>query len=161
MLEINPGLIAWTLIVFVFLLIILKSVAWKPIIEALQKREQSIHEALDSAAKAQHEAEQLLTEQRTQLTKMNDEAARILLEAKQNAEKTKNDIISQAQATSRQMLDRAKEEINRDKDAAILSLRNEVAMLAIMAAGKILDESLDEQKHRRIIDTFLEHLPKN
>ena len=127
----------------------------------MQKREQSIHEALDTAAKAQREAEHLLAEHRAQLAKMNDEAARILQEAKQNAEKMKGEILNQAQATSRQMLDRAKEEINRDKDTAIQSLRKEVATLAIMAAGKILDESLDEQKHRHIVDSFLENLPKN
>ncbi|MEK7264147.1 MAG: F0F1 ATP synthase subunit B [Bacteroidota bacterium] len=161
MLEINPGLIAWTLLVFVVLLVLLKSVAWKPIIEALRKREESIHEALDTAAKAQREAEKLLAEHRAQLAKMNDEAARILQEAKHNAEKMKSEIINQAHATTHQMIDRAKEEISRDKDAAIQSLRKEVASLAILAAGKILDESLDEQKHRHIVDSFLENLPKN
>ena len=114
MLEINPGLIAWTLLVFVVLLVLLKSVAWKPIIEALRKREESIHEALDTAAKAQREAEKLLAEHRAQLAKMNDEAARILQEAKHNAEKMKSEIINQAHATTHQMIDRAKK-----KSAAI------------------------------------------
>ena len=59
------------------------------------------------------------------------------------------------------MVDQAKQEIDRDKDAALNQLRSEVANLAIQAAGKILDESLDDARHRKLVDTYLNSLPKN
>ena len=59
------------------------------------------------------------------------------------------------------MIDQAKLEIERDKEAALAQLRGEVAHLAIQVAGKILDETLDENKHRKLIDSYLRELPKN
>ncbi|MBS4027111.1 MAG: F0F1 ATP synthase subunit B [Ignavibacteriales bacterium] len=161
MLEINPGLILWTLIIFVALVLILKKVAWKPILEALHKREHDIHESLDNAAKAQKEAEKLLAENRAQLARFNEETTKMLNEAKHTAEQMKNQIVQQANESARQLTERAKAEIERDKDAAIQSLRKEVATLAIQAASKILDETLDENRHRKLVDTFLTELPKN
>ncbi len=161
MLELNPGLILWTIIIFVALIFILKKVAWKPILEALHKREHDIHEALDNAAKANKEAERLLAENKTQLARINEETTKLMNEARQSAEQMKSQIIQQANDSARQLTERAKAEIERDKEAAIQSLRKEVATLAIQAAGKILDETLDENKHRKLVDNFLTELPKN
>jgi len=161
MLDINPGLILWTIIIFIALLFILKSVAWKPILEALNKREHDIHEAIESTSKAHKEAEKILAEHRAQLSRINEESSKLLKEARDTAEQMKNQILQQANENSRQIVERTKGEIERDKDAAIQSLRKEVATLAIQAAGKILDETLDETKHRKLVDTFLTTLPKN
>jgi len=161
MLEINPGLILWTLIIFVALVLILKKVAWKPILDALHKREHDIHDAITNAEKAHKEAEKLLAEHRAQLARINEESSKLLKEARDTAEQSKNMILQQANVSARQMIEQAKNEIERDKEAALLSLRKEVASLAIQAAGKILDESLDEEKHRKLVDNFITTLPKN
>ena len=59
------------------------------------------------------------------------------------------------------MLDSAKEEIARDKEAAMQELRSEIATIAVDAAGKIIDETLDENKHRKLVDSYMKQLPKN
>jgi F-type H+-transporting ATPase subunit b len=143
MLNPNPGLIIWTIITFVLLLIILKKFAWKPLLESLHKREETVRSSIERAENAKQEAERLLEENRKQLERAEQDGRRILNENRALAEKLKEEIIE------------------RDKDAALLSLRGEVANLAIQAAGKILDETLDENKQRKLVDSYLKGLPKN
>lgn len=161
MLNPNPGLILWTIITFVCLAIILRSLAWKPLMEALRKREASVKDSIDRAEQAKQEAERILEENRKQLSRAEQESHRILNEGRALAEKLKTEIVDKANQQSRRMIDQAKQEIDRDKEAALSQLRGEVANLAIKAAEKILDETLDENKHRKVIDSYLKELPKN
>lgn len=161
MLSPNPGLIIWTLITFILLLLILKKFAWKPLLDALNKREQSVKDSLERAEQAKNDAEKILEENRKQLEHAEKEGRRILNESRSLAEKLKDDLIEKANLQSRKMIELAKQEIDRDKEAAMVQLRGEIANLAIQAAGKILGESLDDQKHRNLVDTYLKELPKN
>jgi len=161
MLNPNPGLVIWTIITFILLLIVLKKFAWKPLIEALQKREETVRSSIERAEQAQREAEKLLEENRKRLAQAEQEGHRILNESRALADKLKEEMIEKANQQARRMIDMAKQEIDRDKEAAILQLRDEVADLAIKAAGKIIDETLDESKHRKLIDSYLKNLPKN
>ena len=161
MLNPNPGLILWTIITFVFLMIILRKFAWKPLMESLQKREDTVRNSLERAEQAKQDAERLLEENRKQLARAEHESHRILNEGRALAEQLKAEIVEKANQQSRRMIDQAKQEIDRDKDAALSQLRGEVANLAIQAAEKILGETLDETRHRKIIDSYLKELPKN
>jgi len=160
MLDINPGLIVYTIITFILLLFILRKFAWSAIVGALETREQGIRAALDSAEQARAEAQRILEENRKQLGKAEDEARRILNENRALAEKLKSEIVDQANQQSRKMLDQARQEIERGKDAALQQLRGEVANLAVIAAGKIINETLDVQKHQKLIDETLRTLPR-
>lgn len=161
MLNPNPGLIIWTIITFVLLLIVLKKFAWKPLLEALRKREETVRNAIERAEQAKQDAERLLEENRKQLERAEQEGHRILNESRALADKLKDEMIDKTNQQARKMIDMAKQEIDRDKEAAIVQLRGEVADLAIKAAGKILDETLDENKHRKLVDSYLKELPKN
>jgi F-type H+-transporting ATPase subunit b len=161
MLDPNPGLIVWTIVSFILLVLVLRRLAWKPILEALHKREESIRNTLDRAEQARAEAANLLEENRKQLERAEEEGRRILTESRKFGEKLKEEIVESANQQSRRMVDQAKQEIERDKDAALAQLRSEVASLAISAAEKILDETLDENRHRKIVDSYLKELPKN
>lgn len=161
MLDPNPGLIVWTVVTFVLLLLVLRKFAWKPLLAALHEREKSIRGTLDHAENAKAEAERILEENRRQLAKAGEESQKILAEGRALGEKLKNEIVEQANAQSRRMVDQARLEIERDKESAIAQLRGEVAALALEAAGKILNETLDEKKHRALIDESLSRLPKN
>ena len=161
MLDPNPGLIIWTIVTFVLLVVVLRKFAWRPLLEALTKREESVRGAIERAEHAREEAERLLEEHRKQVARSEAEAQRILAEGRALGEKLKNDIVEQANAQARKLADQAKQEIERDKDAALATLRSEVAGLAIKAAEKILDETLDEKRHRQIVDSFMTNLPKN
>ena len=161
MLEINPGLIIWTIITFVLVLVVLSKVAWKPILNALQSREQEIADALRNAEQAKKEAERLLHENKLQLEKANNETARLIAEGRAVAEQMKNDIVAKANESAKTMMSQAKEEIEREKEAALQQLRTEVADLAIGVAEKIIDENLDTAKQKKLIDKVLQQLPKN
>lgn len=161
MLEINPGLIVWTIITFLLLMFVLKIFAWKPLLTALHNREENIRNSIKYAEQVKQEAERLLEENRRQLAHVEDEAQRILNESRMLGEKLKNEMIDKTSQQARKMIEQARLEIERDKEAALLHLRSEIARLAIQAAEKIIDETLDEEKHRKIVDTYLQSLHAN
>lgn len=161
MLEPNYGLVAWTIITFVLLVLVLRSIAWRPLLDALHKREEHIRGSIERAEQAKVEAEKLLDEHRSRLAQAESDVQRLLNEGKSLGEKLKDEIVVKANQQSQRMINQAKQEIERDKDAALSQLRSEVADLAIRATEKILDESLDEPRQRKIIDTYLKELPRN
>ena len=138
MLEINPGLIVWTVVTFVLLVIVLRKAAWKPLLKALHDREEGIRTSLEKAEHANAEAERILTENRKQLASAEEQSRRILADGRALGEKLKSEIVEKANQQARTMVEQAKQEIERDKDAALSELRGEVANLAILAASKIL-----------------------
>ncbi|MEX0602962.1 MAG: F0F1 ATP synthase subunit B [Bacteroidota bacterium] len=161
MFDINPGLSLWTTVTFVLLVFVLGKFAWKPILGSLQEREQKIRDSLAKAEQARGEAAELMKQNERNMQKAEEEYQRIVREARGLGEKMKEEIVAKAHQQARRDLQNAKEEIRRELDAARQQLRSEVADLAIQAAGKILDESMDAGKNRKIVDTFLNQLPKN
>ncbi len=161
MLEVNTGLIAWTIVTFILLLIVLRKFAWKPLLEGLQRREEKVRTSIERAEQAQRDAERLMEENRQRLARADQESHRLLSEGRVLAEKLKADIVEQANRQSRKMIDQAHLEIEREKEAALAQLRNEVASLAIKAAEKILDETLDEKRQRKLLDTYLDSIQGN
>ncbi|MEK7670487.1 MAG: F0F1 ATP synthase subunit B [Bacteroidota bacterium] len=161
MFDINPGLSIWTTVVFVLLVIVLKRFAWKPILQALTEREEKIRGALEQADKARAEAAALLKQNEKNMARAEEEYQKMMREAKSLGEKMKEDIVNKARLQGQLELQRASEEIQRNLEAAKHQLRSEVADLAIKAAGKILDETLDAQRQKKMIDSFLNQMPKN
>jgi F-type H+-transporting ATPase subunit b len=158
MLEVHGGLIIWTIITFVAVLAILSKVAWKPLLHALTSREEHIRTALLQAEEAQAEAKRLLEENKRQLAQAEAHAQQVIREGREMGEKMKADIVEKAHTSARSMVEQAKEEIRREKDAALHQLRGEVADLAVIAAGKIIDASLDVNKHRQLVDNVIKDI---
>ena len=161
MLEINPGLIFWTIITFLAVLVVLKKAAWKPLVEALIARENKIRSALDDAEHAQKEAERLLDEHKRLIAKAEEESQGIIKSGRQMGERVKAEIVDKANASAKAMVEQAKEEIRREKEAALIQLRTEVADIAIGVAGKILDQNLDTPKQRQLADAAIKDLRSN
>ncbi len=161
MLEINPGLILWTILTFLIVLVILRAVAWKPLLGVLSAREEKIRASLLQAEEAQSKAQQLLEDNRRQLAQAEEQAQRIMKEGREMGEKLKTEIVERAHLTSRQMVEQAKDEIVREKESALNELRAEVADLAIGVAGKILDANLDTPKQRQLVDTAIRQIRKS
>ncbi len=161
MLDINPGLIAWTIITFIGLMVVLKVIAWKPLIGALTAREEKMRASLEEAEAAQQEARRLLEENKKQLAQAEEASHRIIKEGREMGEKLKSEILDKANASSRHMIEQAKDEIRREKDAALSQLRSEVADLAVGAAGKIIDANLDTAKNRQIVDSVIKDIKAN
>jgi F-type H+-transporting ATPase subunit b len=161
MLDINPGLILWTILTFIILLFILSKVGWKPLVNALQAREQSIRDALQKAEEAKRESERLLAENTAAMARANEETSRILKEGRELAEQMKSEIVAKAREGAKALMEQAKEDIQREKETALLQLKNEVADLAVNVAEKIIDETLDEARRKKLVDSTLQSLPKN
>jgi len=161
MLDINPGLILWTILTFIILLFILSKVGWKPLVNALQAREQSIRDALQKAEEAKRESERLLAENTAAMARANEETSRILKEGRELAEQMKSEIVAKAREGAKTLMEQAKEDIQREKETALLQLKNEVADLAVNVAEKIIDETLDEARRKKLVDSTLQSLPKN
>jgi F-type H+-transporting ATPase subunit b len=161
MFDINPGLSIWTTVVFVLLVLVLGKFAWKPLLKTLQDREKGIRDSLEQAERARAEAAELLKQNERNMARAEEEFQKAIREAKALGEKMKDDIVNKARQQAEHQLQNAREEIQRDIDAAKQTLRSEVADLAINAAGKILDETLDPAKHKNLIDKVLNQMPKN
>ncbi|HOV98612.1 MAG TPA: F0F1 ATP synthase subunit B [Bacteroidota bacterium] len=161
MFEINPGLIIWTCVTFILLVIVLGKYAWKPMMGMISKREDQIRDALTQAEKARAEAAEMMRKNEQNIARAEAEYQKIIREGKALAEKLKDEIVAKAQQQAEQELARAEEEIQRNIEAAKQQLRTEVADLAIRAAEKILEENLDAQKQKKLIDSVIDKLPKN
>jgi len=161
MLEINPGLIIWTIVTFICLALVLAKFAWKPMLKALGDREEKIRGALDEADRARAEAAEMLKQNEKNLARAEEEYQKMIREGKAFAEKMKEEMMAKAKQQAQQELKQASEEIQRNVDAAKLQLRAEVADLAIKATEKILEETLDEKRQKKIIDSAMNQLPNN
>ncbi len=161
LLDLNPGMLIWTFLTFGILLFVLKRFAWKPLLGSLTSREDRISSDLQRAEQIRIEAERMLSEHKALMDNAEGEARALLADARKTAEKLRDDILKKAEDQAQAMTQAARAEIVREKETAILQLRTEVAELAIQAAGRILHEELDQEKHRSLVDTFISHLPNN
>ena len=161
LLDVSPGLIIWTVITFIFLMLILKKLAWKPILTSLNERENFIKESLEKADKAQKDAQELLKENNANLAKAEEESQKIIAQGREYAEKLKNQILEESKTQGRKMVEDATAEIERKNREAFERLKDQIADIAIDAAEKIIRENLDKAKQKTIVDNFIDQLPKN
>jgi len=152
------GNIIWTLLTFIAVLVVLGRFAWTPILTALQKREQFIHDSLAQAKKDRQESEARLKELEQRLTQAKDEAAAIVDEGRRDAEVLKRKLEQDARREADAMLERARREINVARDTALRELYDTTAALATEAAGRIIRKELDPAQHERLIAEALEQL---
>ena len=157
----NFGLVIWLAIVFAALLWILKRYAWGPITSALEDRERTIDASIQRAEKALTEARQVQADNERARREAEQEAQRLLRDAREEADRLRGEEVQKTREQIQQMRDQAQGEIEREKDSALDALRAEVADLAIQAAEKILQENLDAQSQRRLVENFIDELPKN
>lgn len=159
--DTNPGLIIWTIISFLILLIVLAKIAWNPILKMLGDREGQIRNALEQADRARTEAAEMIKQNEKNLARAEEEYQKMIRDGKAFAEKMKDEIVVKAKQQAQQELKQAAEEIQRNVEAAKLQLRSEVADLAIQATEKILGETLDENRQKKLADSVINTLPKN
>lgn len=158
--EINPGLIIWTMLTFVALMLILRFFAWKPLLGMLDERERTISDSLDLARKTKEDAERLVIEHREMLTKARQEMAAIIEKAQRDAEQRRSDILARAQRDAEEKGRQFAEDLERQKRAAIRELKEESVDLVLAAASRLLSSTLDDEKHRALAKGYLEDIKK-
>jgi F-type H+-transporting ATPase subunit b len=149
-----------TLAMFALFAFVLGKFAWGPLLGIIEDREKSIREAVEGSEKANTEAKELLEKHRAMLRDATAEREEIINRAVDEAEKVKADITQTARAEGEKLVSRAREQIERDKAAAILELRSQVTDIAIEAASKIVTSSLTPEVQRKLVDDFVDELPR-
>ena len=155
----HPGLILWTIITFLVVLVILKAKVWGPLLAALDERERGIREALESADRARQEAQVQQAEHEKQLAEAESQARHIVGEAQEAAAKGGEQVVADAKEEAERTVQRARDEIAAEKRKALAELRREVADMAVGAAGAILNAELDAERNRKLADDFIASLP--
>lgn len=162
MLSVEIGTVAWATIAFLFVLVLLKKFAWKPILSSLDERESSIQKALDSAEKARSEMAALQSENEDLLREARIERDKILKEAREAKESMINESKSKAQEEANKIIASARENIQHEKMAAISELKNQVAHLSIEIAEKIIREQLsDSEKQKALVKNLMDDVKLN
>jgi F-type H+-transporting ATPase subunit b len=152
---IDAGVSFWTLIIFILLSVVLAKFAFPPILGYAAAREKRIQDALDEARQQRAESEKLLEEQRQAMVGARQEAQAVIAEAKQAAERVRDDLLNRAKAEQEELVARARQDIERDRQKAIESLRREAVDLALAAAGKLVGQRMDAAEDRRLVTEYL------
>lgn len=156
------GLIFWMTIAFSLLLWILAKFAWKPIMKGLKEREETIDEALNLANKAREEMKELKFSNEQLLKEAKGERDEILRDARNVKESIIEEAREKANDEANRIIENAKESIQYEKMAAITEMKNELAALSIEIAEKIVREELSEKgKHKQLIDKLINEVGQN
>lgn len=160
----NPdfGLLFWMLLSFGLLLVLLRKYAWKPILGSIKKREESIATALNSAKEAEKKLSELKSENEALLAQARKERDIILKEAREVKDKIITEAKTTAQEEATRLVTTARENINNEKMKAITELRNQVAILSLEIAEKILKENLAKgDKQTEVMENILKEVTLN
>jgi F-type H+-transporting ATPase subunit b len=158
----HTGTIIWMFIAFSFVFLILKKFAWKPILNAIKAREESIEEALKSADKAKEEMQKLQADNEKIIATAKQERDIIIKEARDLKDSIVEDAKAKAKAEADKEVEKAREAIKNEKAAAIKEVKVEVANLSVFIAEKILQEKLSpDAEHKELIDKYLRDIKLN
>jgi F-type H+-transporting ATPase subunit b len=161
LLDPHAGLMVWTLLIFVVLLVILSRFAFKPLTAAVAARERALEEAIAGAKRDREEAARLLADQRAQLEGSRGEAQKLIADARAAGEKMRADLLEQTHQQQAELLERARRDINAERERAIADLRREAVDLALAGASKVIERNLDDAGNRALVEQFLASIPAN
>ena len=156
--QVDPGLFIWTILVFVVLLTLLKKFAWGPLLAALEERQEGIRKSLDDAAQARKELEQVQSDAEAILVKARAEADSILSETRSDAAKVRDDLRQQAQNEAQSIVQNAERQIQLETDRAVLQIREEAVELSLSIASKLIRRNLTKEDNQALIDEALQQI---
>jgi len=160
LLRFEPGLMIWTIITFVVLLLALRKIAWGPILAMLDEREKKIDDALKQAEKARAESANAAEQTQQKIAEAVQHAQEIVQRARDEADQSRKQILEDARIESQRVVDQGLQRLEAEQRAALQDIRKTTAELAIQAAGRLIQSSLTEQQQREVVERFLSELPE-
>lgn len=158
----NPGTIFWMIIIFGIVLFVLRKFAWKPILNALSEREESISNALNAADQARKEVEGLKAGNEKIIAEARREKDIILKEAKELKEKIVAEAKEKANQEAQKSIDHARQQIASEKTAAINEIKKQVAELSVSIAEKVIKKELDKSGEQgKMVDGLVDDIKLN
>jgi len=156
--QLNPWSIITSIVVFLLLLFVLSKVAWKPILEGLQKREDTIKKALDDAAEANEQAKTLIAKYESKLDQAREEGQAILEETRKDAQDLRAQIEADARKRADETVERSKREVEQVFAKAWDELVKDAATVATEAASQIIQQQLTPEGHADIVTNIVNDL---
>ena len=156
--DINGGVIIWTVVIFLILLAGLWRLGYPELLRMVEERERRIKKQLEDAEKANAEAQRLLDEHKKQIAAAHNQAQEILAKAKSVSEKERATLLAKAREEYDALLNRARKDIDAEKDKAIQALRREAVDLSIAAASRVIEANLDTDANRKLVTEFLDSI---
>ncbi|MGI6359381.1 MAG: F0F1 ATP synthase subunit B [Bacillota bacterium] len=160
MVEIKIPQILFTIVNVLVLYAALAHFLFKPVREFLGKREEHVKKQLAEAEESRVQAAQLAEEYEQKLAAAKEEARHLIETATKQAQRSGSEIEAAAQEQAQQLLERARKEIGLERDKALASLRDEISDLAVLAAGHLLGQKMDQQQDGQLVQDFLKGMDK-
>ncbi len=148
----------WGTVGFAMLMAIMFWKVFPALNTMLEERQSRIQGRLEEAESVRAEAERLRSEYRRQLDEARGEADSILAEAREQGERQRSEIVERAQQEAEQIKERAAGDVEAERNRVVQNLRGQVATLSVQLAGKIVERELDEERHRELVDSYIEQL---
>lgn len=152
------GNVFWTATIFIVLLMVLRATAWKPILTALQKREEFITNSINDARREREEAQRMLAEYTKKVEQARADAQAIVEEGRRDAEEVRKRIHADARSEADALVARARKEIELARDDAVKQLYDRTVTLATNVAAKVVRKELSPGDHKRLLDESLAEL---
>jgi len=157
----NIGTLFWTALTFLIFVFLLGKFGWRPLMSALDARESSVRESIESAKTNREEAERVLGEHKQLVAGAHRERAAALAAAQEEGERLKAEILEEARKQREQVLAQADAQVKSGLRQAKAELRAVAVDLAIQAAGKLLDKNLDDAAQRQLVERHLADLERS
>jgi len=152
LIQVNPGLMIWTVICFLIALYVLKRYAFAPIQKLIDERRERIRESLAEADNARAEARELLEEHRKLIAQAKGEAEEILAETRRVAEANQQRMRKETEVDRQRRIEETRRQVEAETRRALEQIRQEVADLSLIAAEKVTRQSFADEDHRRLIE---------
>ncbi len=155
LIQVTPGLMIWTIVCFLIVLVVLKRYAFGPIQQMIDQRRERIAEAIEEADRARAEAHHLLDEHRKLVGQAKSEGEEILAEARRISDAQRERVRAETEEDRQRRLDETRRQIEQATQQALGEIRDEVGRLSLLAAEKITRKSLTGSDQQRLIDEAL------
>jgi F-type H+-transporting ATPase subunit b len=151
----DPGLYIWTILTFLVLVTLLARFAWRPLLEALERRQEAIKKSLDDARQAKQELERVQSEAQRLLAEARSEGDAIISRTRADAGRFREELRQKAQAEASAIVKNAERQIELETARALQQIRHHAIDLSVQIASKILQRNVSKEDNERLIaDTF-------
>ena len=148
----DPGLYIWTIVTFLLLVALLGKFAWRPLLDALDRRQEAIRKSLDDARQAKQELERLHVESARILAEARAEADAIITRTRADARRAGDELKQKARADAENIVRHAERDIALETSRALQKVRQEAVDISIAIASKIIQRNLSKEDNERLIE---------
>ncbi len=153
--QVDPGLFIWTIVTFLVLLTVLAKFAWRPLLDALETRQNAIRKSLDDAQQAKGELERLNAESARIIQQARIDADAIVSQSRVDGDRLREEIRAKARTEADHIVKNAERQIQLETSRALEQIRREAVDLSVMIASKIIQRNLSKEDNQRLIDEAL------